>query len=456
MSMLERVIATQAVDVQALQNELAELRAQLAAARRSSQWTQALLTHLQAGVVVCSPTGMILHTNPQARQILGRDDLEGQDAFSPAWRLHHPDGRPLTRSEHPVAQVLVGRQPVLDCHLTVSRPDGALRWVTLNALPIPDDQGQPREVVITFLDLSHDEMAMRAAALARETMSRIVQAAPLGICVTDERGTHEQVNPHYCELYGYGEEELLGRHFSMVAPEEQRQALACLHDQFIREGLGGQGEWHLRTRRGEQKTILADAVRITGDDGRPRKVTFSIDISQRTRLEQALRRSNEELQHLAITDGLTGLYNRRHILLRLEEELHRAQRYGLPLCIFLFDLDHFKCVNDTHGHAVGDSVLEAVSAMLRHELRGVDLIARYGGEEFLVVLPNVDHPAALAAAERMLLAMRGLEPGVPGLRVTLSGGVVQALPDETAARLIQRADMCLYGAKGAGRDRIYG
>lgn len=440
--------------MQAMREELLQLRAQLAAARQRSEWTQALLTHLQAGVVVCSAAGQILYANPQARHILGRDDLEGQDVLSPAWHMHHPDGRPLERPEHPVARVLLARQPVLDCHLTVQRPDGALRWVTLNALPIPDERGLPREVVITFLDLTHDEMAMRAAALARETMSRIVQAAPLGICMTDEQGIQEQVNPHYCNFFGYGREEMIGRHFSMVAAEGERQVLSLLHDRFIREGACLQGEWQVRTRQGELKTVLADAVRITGDDGRPRRVSFIIDISQRTKLEQALRRSNEELQHLAITDGLTGLYNRRHIIQRLAEELQRAQRYQAPLSVFLFDLDHFKAINDTHGHAVGDAVLQAVSAMLRHELRGVDLIARYGGEEFLVVLPNVDHDAACVAAERLLLATRELDLGIGGLRVTLSGGVVQARPDEGAERLIQRADLCLYGAKGAGRDRL--
>lgn len=454
--MLERVPVTSETDVEALRAEIAQLRAELTAVRQESPCTQALLSHLQAGVVVCSASGQILYANPTARRILGRDDLEGADALSPVWEMQHPDGRSLEPMEHPVAQVISSRQPVLDCHLTMRRPDGAQRWVAINALPVLDGQDKLRQVAATFLDLTYDEMAMRNAALARETMTRLVKAAPIGICVTDETGVFEQVNPHYCNLYGYDHQELVGCHFTKLLPPDHREAKSRLHELFIQGRGDSQEEMQVLTRHGEQKTVLADAVRITGDDGRPKKVSFVVDISHRIKLEQALRRSNEELQHLAITDGLTGLYNRRHIIGRLEEELRRTRRYQAPLSVFLFDLDHFKSINDTYGHAVGDKVLVKVSAMLRQELRGVDLIARYGGEEFLIVLPNVAHPATWAVAERLRLATRELEFGVPGLRVSLSGGVMQAMADETVERIIQRADMCLYSAKSAGRDQIRG
>jgi diguanylate cyclase (GGDEF)-like protein/PAS domain S-box-containing protein len=454
--MLETTSSTLDTEVAHLRVEVLRLREQLAAARQANHRSHALLTHLRVGMVVCAEDGSIRYANPKARELLGVDELEGQDALSPIWELHHPDGRVVDRAEHPIARALLTRQPVLDCHLSLKRPDGSLCWMAVNALPILDEAGNVREISTTFLDLTHDAVAMRAAALARETMTRFVRAAPLGICVTDEHGVFEQVNPHYCGFYGYTEAEMLGRHFSLVVPEDQRQTLSRLHDQFIREGVEIQGEWKVRTRQGETRTILADAVRITGDDGRPRKVTFIVDISPRIQLEQALLRSNEELRHLAITDGLTGLCNRRHITGRLEQELGRAERYQTPLSIFLFDLDHFKRINDVHGHAVGDEVLVAVAGMLRHELRDVDLLGRYGGEEFLVVLPNVDHAAARAVAERLRLAIRELRFGPPDLRVTLSGGVAQALAEESTEHLVRRADMRLYSAKGAGRDQVCG
>lgn len=439
-----------------LRAEVLRLREQLATARHVGQWAHLLLTHLQVGTVVCAEDGMIRYANPKAREILGTEALDGQDMLSPKWALHHPDGRLFDPAEHPVARVLHTRQAVLDCHLSLRRPDGTLRWLTVNVLPIPDEAGQPREISTTFLDLTHDEMAMRAAALARETMSRLVRAAPVGISVTDEHGVFEQINPHFCQIYGYAESELLGRHCGMLVPESRRQAHGAAHDRFIREGVERQGEWRVRTRQGETRTVLADAVRITGDDGRPRKVSFIVDISQRIELEEALRRGNEELRQLAITDGLTGLCNRRHISGRLEQELARAERYQTPLSILLFDLDHFKRINDLYGHGVGDEALVAVAGMLRHELRDVDMLGRYGGEEFLVVLPNVDLVAARAVAERLRLAIRELRFSAPDLRLSLSGGVAQALPDESAEQLVRRADACLYGAKGAGRDRIFG
>ena len=168
---------------------------------------------------------------------------------------------------------------------------------------------------------------------------------------------------------------------------------------------------------------------------------------------------NQHLEHLAMRDPLTSLFNRRYIEQRMDEELLRLQRYGAPLSILLFDIDNFKAVNDTEGHAVGDKVLIAVAGALADSVRQVDLVARFGGEEFLVLLPNTGQEAAELTGARLCRQIAGL-PGVPGekgglVRVTASGGVASARADDKVwAAAVERADRALYAAKHAGKNCV--
>jgi diguanylate cyclase (GGDEF)-like protein len=164
----------------------------------------------------------------------------------------------------------------------------------------------------------------------------------------------------------------------------------------------------------------------------------------------------EQTERLATTDGLTGLTNHRTFQVRLDEHLAQAQRYGKRLSLILCDIDHFKSVNDTYGHPVGDVVLRGVAKTLLKEARATDVVARYGGEEFAVVMPETDGPGALVIAERIRERVKALsfETGQGRLAVTLSLGVA-SVPDDAArkADLVERADACLYHAKRHGRDR---
>jgi diguanylate cyclase (GGDEF)-like protein len=180
-------------------------------------------------------------------------------------------------------------------------------------------------------------------------------------------------------------------------------------------------------------------------------------VAERTRqLERANRRLREEkisLQITSITDGLTGLYNRTYSLDRFEKELGKARRYGKRLSIIMFDLDHFKQVNDSYGHQAGDLVMQRVGALFRHILRESDLAGRYGGEEFLIVLPEADVEEAERVAERIRSEIAEFSWPEMDIRVTVSGGVAQFAGD-TADQLLQRADYLLYKAKEMGRNRI--
>ena len=164
------------------------------------------------------------------------------------------------------------------------------------------------------------------------------------------------------------------------------------------------------------------------------------------------RREGRRLRRLALTDALTGLANRREILRLGQAAFADARRDGTPLAVVALDLDHFKRVNDVHGHGTGDAVLQGVARAFTAALRPGDRLGRSGGEEFLAVLPGADPARAAAIAERLRAS---LEPGVDGLRVRTSAGVAALQPaDRRLQDLLARADAALYRAKDAGRDRV--
>lgn len=178
----------------------------------------------------------------------------------------------------------------------------------------------------------------------------------------------------------------------------------------------------------------------------------------RNRLAQQrreLRDTLEKVQTLASRDALTGLYNRRHMQDRLVDSAKRHERYGERFTVVLVDLDHFKRVNDVHGHRVGDEALMAFAAAATLALRESDTVGRWGGEEFLFILPNTSPTKALVALDRLRAALQhcSISSRVPGLRVAFSAGVAQHDLAAPVHRTLERADHSLYQAKTAGRNR---
>jgi diguanylate cyclase (GGDEF)-like protein len=162
---------------------------------------------------------------------------------------------------------------------------------------------------------------------------------------------------------------------------------------------------------------------------------------------------NLKLKKMSITDGLTQLYNHKHIYHKLEEEVNRSIRYGNKLSVIMLDIDEFKTINDTYGHQAGDKTLAEISQSIKSLLREIDHAGRYGGEEFLVILPQTDLENACKTAERIQKSIEStLFDGVKG-KVTISGGVAE-FRDESILGLIDKADKLLYIAKKNGRNRV--
>ena len=171
-----------------------------------------------------------------------------------------------------------------------------------------------------------------------------------------------------------------------------------------------------------------------------------------------LEASNQKLSQMAIHDAMTGAFNRGHVQELLRQEVARFARYRQPLCVLLLDIDHFKQVNDRHGHALGDLVLRDMSVAALAALREGDIYGRWGGEEFIAVLPNIGLQGAVEAAERLRTDIAALQIPIAAqgacISITVSIGVSEVQDGESAEDLVARADAALYQAKAGGRNRV--
>jgi len=207
--------------------------------------------------------------------------------------------------------------------------------------------------------------------------------------------------------------------------------------------------------------FLASARSLNDRAGREQQELEGLRRELERRVEErtlALTEASERLAEASRTDELTGLPNRRGFLEASEGALARARRSRLPLSLAIADVDHFKRVNDTWGHAAGDAVLRGVAATIRSSLRAQDLVARWGGEEFILLLPDTPAAGALhvAGSIRVAVAARGVEHGGLEIRVRISFGVAEHRPGDELDATLARADAALYRAKQEGRDRVVG
>jgi len=179
---------------------------------------------------------------------------------------------------------------------------------------------------------------------------------------------------------------------------------------------------------------------------------------ERAQLFESVQQANKTLEKLAVTDGLTGIYNHRYFRERLEEEILRSLRYNVPLSCMLFDIDDFKKCNDTYGHLFGDAVLKEIATRMLQTVRRTDIVARYGGEEFIIIMPQTSLDGAYIQAERIrkVIEEKPFDYVGKSVKITISGGVAEVVQKETLTveDLLRIADQCLYQAKRNGKNRV--
>jgi two-component system cell cycle response regulator len=307
--------------------------------------------------------------------------------------------------------------------------------------------------------------------LHTDLLRRAVTASTESLVIADARQPDMPlvyVNPAFERLTGYSAEEALGRNCRFLHRDDVRQSAL----DTVREALraGTTCEALLRNYR-KDGTLFWNQLSLSpmlDANGRITHVMGTLnDVSERVRAEQRLlekqrqlEKSKRTLEGLALKDGLTGLYNRRHFSEQLAREWNRARREHLPLSLFMIDIDHFKRFNDTYGHLAGDQCIKLVADTIKRCFaRGSDLVARYGGEEFVALAAGVDRRQARERAELLREAIReltGERNGRSAQLVTVSVGLATMTPDERLVPedMLEAADRALYQAKRQGRDRV--
>lgn len=298
--------------------------------------------------------------------------------------------------------------------------------------------------LIAYFDLSLEEVSN---ALARQTEALEEEHAMLDryvmVCTFDLAGTMTYASKALCDISGYGKEELIGKHHRLINEVESDPAQLETMQSTLGNGDAWKGEIRGRKKDGTHYWTHTTIETIRDPHGKPTSYrAISEDITDRKRVEE-----------LAISDYLTRLYNRSKIDEVLSHEVLRAARYDTPFCIILLDIDHFKDINDSYGHQMGDGVLKQIAQTLKQNTRKVDTVGRWGGEEFLIVMPSVRIEGGAQLAEKLRAEIEQHVFDPIGTR-TASFGVAEYRDGDTLESLIKRVDEALYRAKTNGRNRV--
>ncbi len=461
--------------------------APIALTKPETLW-RAVFEQSRLSIVLIDPaTDRILDLNQRFADLAGRprDALRGQDWM----HLTHPEDL-----AHEVAHKAQLREGRIACFLRDKRyvhPDGTVLWVHVNETRVTVSEGEPPCFLAMVEDITEqrqtrlDLHAEREAAVRREQERTLRQAQDLlqmaeraasaGAWDWDLHTDRLNWSPALFHLFGLDpqhDQANFDTWRAVVHPEDLPASERAL-GHAIRERHPFAMTYRIVRRTGETRWIDAYGQVGIGADGKPSHFSgLCIDATVRHHNEAHIRQLNAELEskviartaelaqanaalhRLARIDVLTDLPNRLAANERLREEFVRMKRTGQSYAVLMIDVDHFKAVNDRHGHAVGDQVLQSVAQGLRAPLRESDFVARFGGEEFLVVLPHTDEAGASLVAEKLRGNIEEAPVSSAG-RITISVGVALATPShDTEDQAVQQADDRLYTAKQNGRNRV--
>jgi diguanylate cyclase (GGDEF)-like protein/PAS domain S-box-containing protein len=266
-------------------------------------------------------------------------------------------------------------------------------------------------------------------------------------------------NPAAERLTGFSAKEVIGSScmdYILIHIDEAGRSLCrgrCPLAATMADGEARRSEVYLHHKDGHRVPVSVRTTPLMDDDG---SIIGGVELFSDISSKKAMQEKIRELEKLALIDGLTGLSNRKHIEGELAARFQEKVRYGLEFGLLFMDIDHFKGINDTYGHAGGDVALKTVSATFRASARSYDLVGRWGGEEFVGIIRNVDSQILQRVGERYRVLVENTEIKCPGspFFVTISVGATLATPEDTPETLVRRADELLYESKQNGRNRV--
>ena len=405
----------------------------------------------------------------QWKTMLGYDPDEIGDTLDEWDKRIHPADRQRVYAE--INKHFEGQTETYASEHRVLCKDGSYKWILDRGKIIsrtPD--GKPLRVIGTHTDITEHKRSEGALRESEARFRSLFEQTHDAVFILDLEGRYLAANKRAADMLGYTTDELLAISVGDVSAEVDES-------QKVRERLlEGKHtpiyERHFRKKDGQIFPVEINAELVRDKNGNPLHIQSVVrDISRRKRAQEALRKANEqlslrvaeveqlqeELREQVLHDPLTGLYNRRYLAEMLEHEIARTERERSCLSIIVSDIDHFKDINDTYGHQVGDRFLVEISGLLKRYTRSSDLTCRYGGEEFVLVFPGANGDSALQRAEeiRRKCADIVIQHEGKDLSVTMSFGVA-VYPDhgKDAEEIIIKADKALYKSKQTGRNRV--
>ena len=406
--------------------------------RESKEFLEKIMENAINALYVLDLEGRCTRVNRRASEMTGysSEELIGKH-FS---LLISPDALPEISRQF--INVAVHGMTVSQYEAEIVRKDGKKRIITFSAVPLLHD-GR----IISIVGSAEDITDRKRVGEELRKLSTAVEWTADSIVITDRNGIIEYVNPAFEATTGYTREEAIGKTPNILkSGKHGAQFYKKLWDE-LRAGRVFRAVFINRKKNGE---LFYDEHTITPiRDSRgiiTHYVSTTKDITERIQAEERLR-------ELAERDPLTNIYNRRKFFDSLKEGVERAKRYGRPLSLLLFDIDHFKKVNDTYGHDRGDAVLKTLVHIVEKSIRKTDMFARYGGEEFTLFAPETTLQGAMELAEKIRQTVETHSFDEVG-RITVSIGVSEFKEGDTMDSLVRRADSALYLAKRKGRNRV--
>ena len=431
---------------QALEHEMRQRAAAEQALRQKQELLDAVLESVDVAVVACDGEGKLTLFNRAAREFHG---LETSDMTSTEWARHYglfgEDGvTPLDEDQIPLVRALKGER-ISAAAMSIRPPDGEVRHLLASGRALHDGSGEPMGAVVAMQDISELSASRTRLIESEEWLRTIADNVPALIAYIDTGLRYRFANQRYQEWFGVRSEQMVGK----TVLEAMGEAFYEPRRAALARCLSGHGS-HLEIeeqRRGRTRVISSTYLPHIRDGAVQGIYVLSTDAT-------SAREYERQLHALAHSDHLTGLPNRRSYEERLAQAVARSRRGATPLALAYLDVDHFKQINDTLGHAVGDAVLREFARRLSSTVRSTDTVARLAGDEFVIVLEQVGSPLECRRiGDKLLDAIRvPFEIDGRKLDVTSSLGFAWcARPD--LALLAHTADDALYQSKRAGRNQ---
>lgn len=419
----------------------------------NNQHLQTILDNLFAYVALLDPHGVVLEVNkaPLQRGGYRRDDVIGQFFYDAPWWAY--DEKVRSRLLQAIDDACQGKTTRYD--VTVKMGEEFVP-IDFQIAPILDPNGQVIALLPTAVDITQRKQVEDRLAVSEEQYRLVLDGSELGYWDWNIVSNEVERNERWALMLGYSHEEIIHspqQWTDFIHPDDRERAWKSINDVLEGQSAAHKIEYRMLHKDGSLRWILDLAKVVQFDDkGKPIRMSGThTDITERKRLEL-------ELERQAHFDYLTGLYNRGHFIEKAELELARAIRYENPLSILMMDIDHFKQINDSYGHKVGDLVLQKLSESCRAILREVDIVGRLGGEEFAIILPETAAEESQEVADRLRIQLASTPVSIDGgklVRFTVSiGGVALTTKVDNLDQLMSQADIALYDAKNAGRNKV--